>query len=338
MPEEVAGAVCGVSRVLGSEGRALDPQIRGSMEARFGHDFSAVHVHTGAAASQSAQAVNALAYTVGRDIVFGGGQFTPHSPAGYRLLVHELTHVVQQSTEPERESQRAGGHGAEDDSEREARAAETAATRGNSARSLLRTPRRRARATPQPGTPVPSCPSGLKTVPVDLISLDGSSRDPVADLAFANKVFSQCCVQFSLGIGVTVDEELTREWLGGDTQLQQSNKCANPSGEEAAMFSGAIAGFGSNARIRAFYVESTTGGTGSAYSFSPYCAGGSGTEGMVVVPSRNAHDRSLAHEFGHILTTSGAHSEFSTNLMRPSDSAAGEALDRAQCYWIYADA
>jgi hypothetical protein len=66
------------------------------MESRFGHDFGTVCVHTDAKAAASARAVNAIAYTVGRDIVFGAGQYAPESPTGRRLLAHELTHVVQQ--------------------------------------------------------------------------------------------------------------------------------------------------------------------------------------------------------------------------------------------------
>ncbi len=67
------------------------------MERRFGHDFSRVRVHTDAAAEQSARDVNAHAYTVGTDIVFGAGRYAPGSGEGRRLLAHELTHVVQQS-------------------------------------------------------------------------------------------------------------------------------------------------------------------------------------------------------------------------------------------------
>jgi hypothetical protein len=66
------------------------------MEPRFGCDFSQVRVHSGSAAAESARAVNALAYTVGRDVVFGAGQYAP-GITGRRLLAHELTHVVQQS-------------------------------------------------------------------------------------------------------------------------------------------------------------------------------------------------------------------------------------------------
>ena len=85
-----------VHEVLRSPGRSLEPSTRRSMEARFGHDFSRVRVHTDGKAAASAQAVNARAYTVGRDLVFGPGEYAPNSREGQQLLVHELVHVVQQ--------------------------------------------------------------------------------------------------------------------------------------------------------------------------------------------------------------------------------------------------
>ncbi|MCS6883525.1 MAG: DUF4157 domain-containing protein [Oscillochloridaceae bacterium] len=85
-----------VHEVLRSPGQPLDAETRSFMEPRFGHDFSRVRVHTGARAAESARAVNALAYTVGRDVVFGEGQYAPGTGAGRRLLAHELTHVIQQ--------------------------------------------------------------------------------------------------------------------------------------------------------------------------------------------------------------------------------------------------
>jgi hypothetical protein len=66
------------------------------METRFGHDFSQVRVHTDARAAESARAVNANAYTVGSNVVFGEGRYAPRSVAGRRLVAHELAHVVQQ--------------------------------------------------------------------------------------------------------------------------------------------------------------------------------------------------------------------------------------------------
>ena len=85
-----------VHDVLNSPGQPLDGGTRAFMEPRFGHDFSGVRVHTDTKAAQSARAVNALAYTVGRDVVFATGQYMPGTMGGKRLLAHELTHVVQQ--------------------------------------------------------------------------------------------------------------------------------------------------------------------------------------------------------------------------------------------------
>ncbi len=87
-----------VHDVLSSSGQPLDTGTRAFMEPRFGHDFGQVRVHTGARAAESAQAVNALAYTVGRNVVFGAGQYMPGTSEGRRLLAHELTHVVQQDS------------------------------------------------------------------------------------------------------------------------------------------------------------------------------------------------------------------------------------------------
>ena len=85
-----------VHEVLQSPGQPLDAATRAFMEPRFGQDFSSVRVHTSGQAAESAQAVNALAYTVGQNVVFGTGQYAPHTESGSRLIAHELTHVVQQ--------------------------------------------------------------------------------------------------------------------------------------------------------------------------------------------------------------------------------------------------
>jgi len=86
-----------VDEVLRSPGQPLDSATRAYMEPRFGHDFSQVRVHTDSKAAESAQAVNALAYTVGRDVAFDTGQYAPGTVSGARLLAHELTHVAQQA-------------------------------------------------------------------------------------------------------------------------------------------------------------------------------------------------------------------------------------------------
>lgn len=91
-----------VREVLSSPGQPLDSITRSFMEPRFDHDFSRVRVHTDARAAESARAVNALAYTVGQDLVFDHGQYEPGKQDGKRLLAHELAHVVQQSEAPQR--------------------------------------------------------------------------------------------------------------------------------------------------------------------------------------------------------------------------------------------
>src|SRR5215218_7275927 len=84
-----------VEEALHSNGHPLAAKVRGFMEERIGHDFSRVRVHTDELAARSAQAVNALAYTVGSDVVFGAGQYAPETKTGRGLLAHELTHVAQ---------------------------------------------------------------------------------------------------------------------------------------------------------------------------------------------------------------------------------------------------
>ncbi len=78
-------------------GQPLNPGTRAFMESRFGEDFSQVRVHTGSRAAESAQAVNASAYTLGRDVVFAAAQYQPETTAGRRVLAHEMAHVIQQS-------------------------------------------------------------------------------------------------------------------------------------------------------------------------------------------------------------------------------------------------
>ena len=84
-----------VYEAIRSPGKPLDSNMRIFMESGFGYDFSQVKVHDNSLAAESAQALNANAFTVGQHIVFGAGQYTPNSSLGQRLLAHELTHVVQ---------------------------------------------------------------------------------------------------------------------------------------------------------------------------------------------------------------------------------------------------
>ena len=86
-----------VDRVLSRPGRALDAPVRGLMEERFGVEFGDVRIHSDGEAASAARTVDAAAFTVGADIVFGRDRYAPQTAAGKRLLAHELTHVLQQS-------------------------------------------------------------------------------------------------------------------------------------------------------------------------------------------------------------------------------------------------
>jgi len=85
-----------ISEVFRSgSGQPLDTVTRSSMEEHLGFDFRDVRLHTDALSAQSARAMNALAFTVGQDIVFDTGQYAPGTRQGRHLLAHELTHVLQ---------------------------------------------------------------------------------------------------------------------------------------------------------------------------------------------------------------------------------------------------
>ena len=86
-----------ISNIRSSGGSPLDKNTQEFMESRFGYDFSRVRIHRDTKAADSAQSVNALAYTLGEDIVFGDGQYSPRTAEGRRLLAHELIHVMQQN-------------------------------------------------------------------------------------------------------------------------------------------------------------------------------------------------------------------------------------------------
>jgi hypothetical protein len=94
-PEIDPGTESEIHRLRG-RGQPLAPSVRQFMEPRFGQDFRDVRIHTGPEAVRTAQALNAQAYTVGQDVMFGSGQYAPGTAEGKKLLAHELAHTVQQ--------------------------------------------------------------------------------------------------------------------------------------------------------------------------------------------------------------------------------------------------
>jgi hypothetical protein len=130
-----------VNEVLSSPGHPLDAGTRAFMESRFGHDFSQVRVHDDALAAESARAVNARAYTVGRDIAFASGQYQASTPEGAALLAHELAHTVQQGSFHCASVGASPIVASENDSlEREAASAASAVVHGDSIGLLSRSP------------------------------------------------------------------------------------------------------------------------------------------------------------------------------------------------------
>ena len=78
-------------------GRPLEPAVRARMERGFGHSLGGVRVHADGASARLSDAIDARAFTHGRDIFFGSGEYAPGTGAGDRLLAHELAHTLQQA-------------------------------------------------------------------------------------------------------------------------------------------------------------------------------------------------------------------------------------------------
>lgn len=134
-----------VHDVLRSPGKPLDAATRTFFEPRFGYDFSRVRVHADPKAAESARTVNALAYTVGADVVFGEGLYAPGTAGGRRLMAHELTHVVQQRTATQVARSAVSISAPTDNAEREAESVARGLVEGQSL-TATRSPLQMARA------------------------------------------------------------------------------------------------------------------------------------------------------------------------------------------------
>ena len=395
------GSYTGLNFKHPSGGRELPDPERSFFEPRFGHDLSDVRIHTDGPAAKAAQSVNALAYTLGRDVVFGEGQYRPGTDGGRRLLAHELAHTIQQrGTAPTVQRTIGDGHDltakrfsgdavleAVYDNELLLRSGDTGPAVKKLQQALLDSgfelPRfgvdgifgsetkaaveafqhasgltganidgivgpttmgwldQRFSAGPTPAGTSPGATTGcpvIKTVKVDAVSLDGSTRNAVQEVDRASTIFSQCCVHFELVGGGSESNARTTALLGGDTVLDHSTSCGTASAEELGLFSGATADFNLSSPIRAFYVNSTRPSV-PADSVPPFCATGAAAplKGMAVV-TNTASIRGLAHEFGHILLDNGNHPADPLNLMSAPGSPPGEQLTTADCATIFTNA
>jgi peptidoglycan hydrolase-like protein with peptidoglycan-binding domain len=350
--------------------------------------------------------VNALAYTVNRDVVFGAGRYAPSTVDGRALLAHELAHTIQQSGIASAPAAagllRKIGDGHDLTAPRFALDAVLEAVydderllkegdKGPAVRKLQQALLDSGMALPKFGvdgdfgpetkaavsdfqhasglvggdldgivgpitmswldqrfsvgpTPAgakagstPGCAT-IKTVDVDLVSLDGSTQNAITQLDRASTILSQCCVRFNLVGGGSEGPAATTAMLGGDTDLLQSPSCGSVTAEETAMFDGASADFALSSRIRGFFVATINSGAPS-YSVPPFCAGGpaAAVANMAVV-ANSGTVRALAHEFSHILLNSGTHPADPLNLMAPVAAPPGEQLTAAQCATIFTNA
>ncbi len=127
---ENSGASLSAAVAPAAGGRPLTPAQRRFFEPRFQRDLSQVRLHTGDAAAASARAVQARAFTLNQDIVFGAGEYTPDTPAGRRLLAHELAHTIQQRQAARAQRDALAVSHPNDAAEMEARAAADTVLRG----------------------------------------------------------------------------------------------------------------------------------------------------------------------------------------------------------------
>jgi hypothetical protein len=335
---------------LGS-GDSLDASVRTKMESAFGHDFSRVRVHTGNNAVELSQRLNARAFTIGSDVAFDAGEYQPGTLTGDVLLAHELAHVVQQGPALSSSLEKGGSEALEEDADTAAVGAVGSIWGGEKGLSNLpgaTAPQLKSRLGLQrcarsPKFSKTACKNPVKTVTVDFVRLRGSSRTPATDLEFANKVFAACCVQFAVGKNEPAKKSDSDAWLYGDTVLNREKGCGAPSSEELDMFTDASTTHGLSAKYRVFYVESVDP-PARAYSAGPYCATGArATLLNMIVVTNQAKDRSLAHEFGHVLINTGSHTGIdkpgdTDNIMEPTDSATGEVVDATQCSRAYGNA
>ncbi len=91
-----AGMEGQIGRLKG-RGEPLPAAEREFFESRMGTDLGQVRIHHDGEAAALSDQLEARAFTVGRDVVFGQGEYRPGTNGGRHLMAHELTHVMQQA-------------------------------------------------------------------------------------------------------------------------------------------------------------------------------------------------------------------------------------------------
>jgi hypothetical protein len=174
-----------------------------------------------------------------------------------------------------------------------------------------------------------------KTVSIDTLKLEGSNRNPAADVTTANSILAQCNVRVVHGVNATATAAESAAWIGPDLTVEQGD-CKTPSTDVGRLAHQATAKYGMGARIRAFYVRAIS--TTARASTCPPSRAGALLNGFTWV-SNTAMGRSLAHEIGHNLLDPGPHTGGTTNIMAPTNKApTGETIDDPRCNRIYNNA
>jgi hypothetical protein len=171
-----------VHEILRSPGEPLDSATRAFMEPRFGHDFSRVRVHFGGRAAESSRALNAKAYTVGRNVVFSAGHNRLGTNAENKLMAHELAHTIQQRDNSGPTPTTLSIADPDDAAEQEAEAAAAQVTEGRSHPTLhTRAPEISRQSEPAAG----AMDAGVKEAnpPQDAGLPGGVSTPPVPEIA-----------------------------------------------------------------------------------------------------------------------------------------------------------
>jgi hypothetical protein len=205
-----------VGRALHGPGRPMPRPLRQHMEQHFGAPLGATRLHTDERAAQAARVLHARAFALGPHVVFGAGEFAPHTPQGRHLLAHELAHVVQQQGSPgggvaqaTRVARAGAGPGLPisqpgDASEREAEQAAQAFSAGQPWRGSFSTP-----AQPQVHRwrwPWEDVPTGDQLVPAAV----GGDTDAIVEIEDFSAV--------SEADRITMLGHLTRQiWVGGSS-------------------------------------------------------------------------------------------------------------------------
>jgi hypothetical protein len=324
-------------------GSSLDGSIRSRMESAFGVGFSGVRVHTDSTAGKLSNDMNARAFTLGRDVAFGSGEYRPGTPVGDALIAHELAHVVQQGAGESAAPQSKGVNPATSSLELDADNAAVAATAslwgraitGGKGLTAAAMPRLRSglqlqRCKSKPDCHPVKCEEAAKTVTVDLIKLHGSTRTPATDLGVAKTAYAPCCLDVVAGKQETVSETDTKAWLGGDTVIDQDTSSCTPTAEETEVLSKSTTKYSLSGRLHAFYVEDST------YDARARSCLVGGQYGKSLWVYNTAEPRSLAHEIGHVLIDTSDHAGIcdpaaKDNVMTPTNDATGQVLDSEQC-------